>query len=187
MDFNTMISTICCLALILLLPLAAHFLPYIVQKVKKFTFLQVFINPKKRILCIIISYIISIVCLGVASWGYLNVPKGYTIGFDSLIIHQRYGQIKIPFENISNVWRDKERLYGISWYTMRIRSNGIVGIFGSAGKFCKKQVGWFEIYATDMNKLIVLEGEKKYVISPDDPDRFISLLKQRLSKKAKDP
>jgi hypothetical protein len=55
------------------------------------------------------------------------------------------------------------------------------GIFGTFGSFSTFKFGWVDLYyVTNRDNLVVLEGKRKIVISPNTPERFIVLLKEKL-------
>lgn len=58
-------------------------------------------------------------------------------------------------------------------YTVRTFGNG--GVFGYTGQYYKKGIGSMTWYCTQRNNYVLLQltGDKKIVVTPDDPDALI--------------
>jgi hypothetical protein len=115
---------------------------------------------------------------------YSYAPKGYTIKNNLIMVHKHRGKIEIPFGEILNIRHISQEAISPILFWGNYSGVKITGIFGFLGNFHTKKMGQLKVYVSDMNKVVVLECKKgeKYLLSPDDPDKFISILKQRLSK-----
>lgn len=114
---------------------------------------------------------------------YFNAPCGYSINDTAIIIHKHYGDITIPVKEINKAWLDAAKFYKIDrCYRYCWIEKGWVSyeMFGTFGSFYTSKFGWLDYYVTNMNNLVVLEGKKKVVISPDHPREFIALLMSKL-------
>ncbi len=102
---------------------------------------------------------------------YLYVPKGYVITQDAIIIKRPWNNnITIPISKVKKIWRDPAAFKR----TIRVCGNG--GLFGSVGWFHSKTLGDFRAYITDMSKAVIIDAGERFVVSPDDPDRFMAAL-----------
>lgn len=102
---------------------------------------------------------------------YAYRPVHYVLHPDNIIIKRGMSDIVIHRSNVQKVELiDKERLSG----SMRIF--GVGGMFGYFGKFTNHKIGVMIWYATRRDKavLIVTKQQKKYIITPDEADTFVS-------------
>lgn len=98
-------------------------------------------------------------------------PVYYKITSDKLIIHRLISNVKIDRQNIRRVEMiDKNK---ISW---SLRTFGIGGLFGYFGNFANTKLGRMTWYATrrDRTVLVVTNDDKKIILTPDDPSKFVS-------------
>ena len=105
---------------------------------------------------------------------FLYRPICYTITNDLLIIHRPLTDIKIARKDIHNIeLLDKVRLKGT------IRTFGVGGLFGYWGKFTNSKIGEMIWYATrrDNAVLVTTFGNKKIVLTPDEPGLFVSTIR----------
>ena len=94
--------------------------------------------------------------------------KGYSIKGKKLVVHRLGWTKEFDLEELKNVEFVPGAMVG-SW---RILGNG--GLFGYIGSYSNTRLGLFRAYATDRQKCVVLELEKrKLVVTPDDPVAFI--------------
>ena len=106
---------------------------------------------------------------------YLFVPREYAVNESEVIIRRRIGAVRIPFSLIRSIRQ------GSSSCSFRsVRPFGIGGIYGYFGRFYSQELGRHHVYATDLQKTVVIEADKTYVISPDDPQQFVQAVKTRL-------
>jgi hypothetical protein len=98
-------------------------------------------------------------------------PIYYKITNDKLIIHRLITDVKIDRQNIRTVELiDKNK---ISW---SLRTFGVGGLFGYFGNFANSKLGRMTWYATrrDRTVLVVTNDNKKIILTPDDPRKFVS-------------
>ena len=98
-------------------------------------------------------------------------PINYRLTDDELIIHRPLSDIKINRNEIKSVEQlDKEKL-AWAW-----RIFGVGGLFGYWGKFTNSKMGSMTWYSTRQNKAVLINTiyDKKIVITPDEPERFIA-------------
>lgn len=101
-------------------------------------------------------------------------PRGYTIGPESLRVERRLRPVVIPLSTIEGV----ETLPG-DRLRVSIRTLGSEGLFGYYGRFRNAALGSYRMYATRSQGFVLIRGKVPYVITPEDPERFISTLNEQ--------
>ena len=119
---------------------------------------------------------LALIGLPVLLIAYLLAPTGYSVDESEIIIHRKIGTKKILLSNVHSVRHATIFLSPAK----RVRTFGISGLFGYMGRFNSSELGHHIMYATDKNKGVLIEADKDYIISPDDPQRFIQVVKARL-------
>jgi hypothetical protein len=121
--------------------------------------------------------LISVAAIGLPLFLMCNllVPRGYSISESEVIIRRRIGAVKIPLAIIRAVRQDTS---ACSFWG--VRTFGVAGIYGYFGRFYSRELGHYHMYATDYQKAVVIEADKIYVISPDDPQQFVLIARARL-------
>lgn len=112
-------------------------------------------------LALILSYLIA----------FAFRPINYTLTNDELIIHRLLKDVKIDRTKIKNVETlGKEQ---IGW---ALRGFGVGGLFGYYGLFASTKLGRMTWYATRRNKAVLVQtiGNKKIIITPNDPQKFVA-------------
>ena len=112
-------------------------------------------------LALILSYLIA----------FAFKPINYSLNNDEVIIHRLLKDVKIDRKKIKNVEQlNKEQ---IGW---ALRGFGVGGLFGYYGLFASTKLGRMTWYATRRNKAVLLQtiGNKKIIITPNDPDKFVA-------------
>lgn len=102
---------------------------------------------------------------------YALAPLGYIVNFKELIIRRPLANIRIKKTNIQRVEIiDRELL------KRSIRVFGDGGLFGYYGKFSNSQMGLMTWYITRRDKLVLVltADNRKIILSPDDPHRFVA-------------
>ena len=114
----------------------------------------------------------SILAIVIAVSYYFSI-RHYEIGDGKLIVRRPFDAVQIPLGNISDVQTvDRKRL---RW---TVRTFGIGGLFSYTGEFWNKKLGSMSWYVTRMDKAVmIVRGHRKIVISPDDPEKFLEVLK----------
>jgi hypothetical protein len=104
---------------------------------------------------------------------YLFSPRDFLITGKYLVIKKVFGEVKIPLEEIEEV-KLLEKVKGI-------RTFGSGGLYGYFGYFHLHEIGSVKMYAARRSKLILIRCKnKKFVISPENPEEFIVELKKRV-------
>jgi hypothetical protein len=100
-------------------------------------------------------------------------PINYEVSAQHLSIHRLLIDVNIDRNQIKSVeLLDKEKL---GWV---FRTFGVGGLFGYYGKFANTKLGSMTWYATRRNKtvLIVTLDNKKIILTPDEPEKFVAHL-----------
>ena len=122
-----------------------------------------------------ISLLLVAINGGIVLFSYLLAPKGFWLDDERVTVERPLFPIKIEFKKITGVRAiPKEALTRAA----RVMGNG--GLFGFYGVFRNKELGSFRLYATDRSKGILIEADKKYILTPDRPEDFLALLEARL-------
>jgi len=105
---------------------------------------------------------------------YLWAPRGYSLYDDLVVVKRPVGDAKIANTLEASRWR---------WTWWGIRLYGSNALFGYYGTFAFKGTGTVRMYATNRNNLVLITdvNGKKYLLSPDEPERFIEQTRTRLS------
>jgi len=115
--------------------------------------------------------LVTSLILGIILLTYLFAPKGYEITLDGLLIKRPLRSFTIPSKEIVAVNKVEKISGGI-----RLWASG--GLFGYFGLFKLSGLGRVWVYATNKNKLVLIKTkDKKYIISPKDPNGFLSKLR----------
>jgi Bacterial PH domain len=118
-----------------------------------------------------------LICVAIPVGAYLWGPRGYELTATSLVVHRPIGDVDIPLSTMRGA-RLIDRFMGLSLKTF---PGGNSGLFGMYGTFYNSELGHFHMYSQRASKLVVIETTgRPIVISPDDRDRFVSDLQERL-------
>ena len=103
------------------------------------------------------------------------LPIRYEITEDSVVVKRLGPNVIIALGDITGVSGDTgDMLKG----SIRIGANG--GLGGYVGLFSNKKLGRYRAYMTRRDKVVLIETDAaKYVLSPDDPGRFMEILRER--------
>ncbi|MDP1813640.1 MAG: PH domain-containing protein [Leadbetterella sp.] len=100
-------------------------------------------------------------------------PINYEVSAQHLSIHRLLIDVNIDRNHIKSVeLLDKEQL------TWVIRTFGVGGLFGYYGKFANSKLGSMTWYATRRDKTVLIEtiDNKKIILTPDEPEKFVAHL-----------
>jgi hypothetical protein len=101
----------------------------------------------------------------------LCTVRGYSLTPDAILIHRLCWKTKLPRQGLESA----EYQPGILRRSLRTFGNG--GLFSFTGWFHNHTLGTYRAYATDIHRTVVLRlSEKTIVLTPDDPERFVSEL-----------
>jgi Bacterial PH domain len=113
----------------------------------------------------------SVVMLLIYFITYAFCPLGYVVNYKELIIRRPLSNVTIKRTDIRSVEViDRQKLRG----SIRIFGDG--GLFGYYGKFRNSSLGQMTWYVTRRDKIVLVQTakDKKIILSPDDPQRFVS-------------
>lgn len=103
------------------------------------------------------------------TWGFS--VRGYSIEHGRLVVQRPFLSRSIALGKDIAAVHDPEAAKG----AVRIAGNG--GLFGYYGSFRSKKLGLFTAFATDWKfGVVVRTGGKTFVVTPEDPEMFISRL-----------
>ena len=107
---------------------------------------------------------------------YLFTPKGFRFTPEGLKIERLRNTITIPYNQISDVQRGK-------WTWKAVRLGGSGGLYGYLGLYHLFGIGRVLMYTTNRHKMILIETNKgkKYAISPENPEDFVSQVQKHIS------
>ncbi|MFQ5724431.1 MAG: PH domain-containing protein [Terriglobia bacterium] len=105
---------------------------------------------------------------------YSYAPTGYRVGPEGVRIQRGWGSVLIPRERL----RGGRRAEGLELWGIRTFGSG--GLFGFFGWFYSRRFGHYRAYVTHRHKLVVVEAERVYLLSPDRPDEFLRQLSEWL-------
>jgi hypothetical protein len=90
-----------------------------------------------------------------------------------IIIERIIGDVEITVSEESKIWK-------WTWLGIRLWASG--GLYGYFGIFFFRGIGKVKMYATNRNNLVLVKDAKntKYLISPDNVDKFMDLLNRSL-------
>lgn len=120
-----------------------------------------------------LKYTLIVVFIATIIGGLGYMPIRLTIENDKIILHRMFGAINIPIKDIIEI-----KAIENSETAFSIRTFGSGGLFGYLGKFKNKKLGYYTMYATDINELILIRTDRKtYVFSCRNRDEFIESVK----------
>lgn len=105
---------------------------------------------------------------------YLWSPRGYGISDRGIVVKRLIGDLTI------HICREPKRWHW-TWWGLRLFGSG--DLYGYFGLFTLKGIGRVWMHATNRNNLVLVKDVRgtKYLLSPDDPDKFIQQTRGLLS------
>ncbi|MCW3106086.1 MAG: hypothetical protein JWQ09_592 [Segetibacter sp.] len=102
-------------------------------------------------------------------------PIYYDITEDKLVIHRTIKDVIIKRQDIKRV--EPIHKDQMKW---TIRTFGVGGLFGYYGFFVNSKLGDMTWYATRRDKTVLIEtvDDKKFIVTPDEPEAFIKQLSE---------
>ncbi len=119
--------------------------------------------------------VLELLLVAIVVASYALSPRGYRVEANAVVIRRPVGSIRIPVDRIRRV----ERLESEA-IKKAVRTLGNDGLFGLYGRFRNRTLGAFRMYVTDRSKLVLLEADHLYVLSPDRPEIFVETVQARL-------
>lgn len=126
---------------------------------------------------LLLGPVVVVIALVIAA---LYRPKSYSLDVEGLHIHRPIGDVHVPLAQFRSVTSITSKELGVG-----IRTFGSGGFLGYFGKFYYRKQGHVILYVTDKEKmlLIILEDERKIIISPDQPAAFMSTFQDLIKRK----
>jgi hypothetical protein len=116
---------------------------------------------------------IIILCVAILLVPLLWAPRGYFLQNNLIIVKRIIGDLEIIVSKEPKFWK-------WTWWGGRLWASG--GLYGYFGIFVLKGIGMVRVYATNRNNLVLVEDFKntKYLVSPENVDKFMDSLKRSL-------
>ena len=108
-------------------------------------------------------------------------PRGFAVEGRALRVERLLFPVRIGLDEIRGVAvLPADALKGA------MRLAGTSGLFGHYGRFWSRRLGPFRMYATRCRGLVLVDTARaRYLLSPDEPERFAQLLVQRAPRAAR--
>jgi len=131
--------------------------------------IPLFTGPSGNIFWILIMTVMPLSIWGVS---LLFMIRGYMLTKDTLFIRRLLWDTRVPLSGLQSACVEDSRAFKGS-----IRTCGNGGMFCFAGSFWNKKLGSFRAFATNFKSVVILRfTDKIIVVTPSQPDEFISLL-----------
>jgi hypothetical protein len=107
---------------------------------------------------------------GILAIPILWAPRGYTIRSRTVLVKRLVGDAEIHVV-------EEPRIWNWTWWGIRLFGSG--GLYGYFGYFAFRGLGRVFMHATNRRNLVLIKdvGGRKYLISPDNPQRLIQRLR----------
>jgi hypothetical protein len=116
--------------------------------------------------------------IGVLIYGASGAILGYSVEGDKIVVKELLSSISIPIEHGTTAKKQPGAMDGA------IRLMGVGGFFRYSGTYSCHAIGKCQVYMTDEdNPVVVSAGGTVYVLSPGEPDKFVSLVNNNSSSK----
>ncbi len=120
----------------------------------------------------VVDYVLPLV-VAVLVGAALSAVRGYEITDEAVVIKRLIWTTRLPRSGLTDA-----RRVTLRWPQWRLFGNG--GMFAFSGWFRSSSVGTYHGFFTDPARAVVLEyGKKRYVVSPDEPQRFVEAVSTR--------
>lgn len=130
---------------------------------------------------------LGLVAADTMAWGVLLFclffsVNGFSVRNGQLLVHRLGWATKFDLAKLSGFEVNPHAMMG----SIRLFGNG--GIFCFIGHYRNAVIGRYRAYVTDQANAVVLEfGERKIVVSPDDPQAFVETLRDATKGICKEP
>ena len=105
---------------------------------------------------------------------FLFTVRGYTISGNTLRIRRLLWDSDIDISMLSSVDYDPKAMTG------SIRTLGNGGLYSFSGKFKSGKLGSFKVYVTDFKNCVIIKRTGgTFVVSPENPELFVEVLRSR--------
>lgn len=117
--------------------------------------------------------VVYVVVISIMVVPFLFSPKGFYVTPQGVVVKRVLRSFLIPHAEIKRVER-----VSWTWRGIRLRASG--GLYGYFGLFWLSELGRVWMYVTNRRSLVLIEsrGGVKYIISPEDPDSFVEILRR---------
>jgi hypothetical protein len=103
---------------------------------------------------------------------YLWSVRGYRLEPDALLVLRPIGPYRLSLDGLQDAVCDPN----VMSYSIRIFGNG--GLFGFTGWYWNRKLKTHRMWVTDPKNAVLLTfGDKRIVVSPDDPAAFVAAVK----------
>lgn len=99
---------------------------------------------------------------------YLFAPKSAALSNDAIIINRPVMPVRIKMASVKNI-----EMLNNADLNGALKLFGVTHMFGFMGFFKSKKLGRFIMYATKQEGYVLIEGAKKYIITPENPEDFV--------------
>ena len=114
---------------------------------------------------------------------YAWSPRGYSVAGRSIFVHRLIGKARIPLDAVRELRRASSADFD---GCIRLFASG--GMFGYYGLFRTSKLGSSHWYLTNRDRaIIVVSGDKTYLVSPDSTDEFLAAVQSSASLAAAPP
>jgi len=108
----------------------------------------------------------------------LYAPRGYVVNETYVIVQRKTRPVRIALRRIRSVSRlDKKD------FTPSVHIFGTRGLFGYYGIFKNRKLGRYELIGTDRDRGVLVEADRKYVLTPHQPEVFIEVVRSKLKQR----
>jgi hypothetical protein len=119
------------------------------------------------------SIMMAVLGLAVIAVSYAYSPRSYEVAQPHLIVCRLMGPVRIPLDGIREL-----RAATADDFRGCIRLWGNGGLFGYYGLFRTSKLGKCTWYVTNRaNAVVLITAAKTVVLSPDDVDRFVAVIR----------
>jgi hypothetical protein len=101
----------------------------------------------------------------------LTTVRGYEVTPDAIVVKRLLWTTRIPRAGLVGA-----RPVVVPWHAWRLLGNG--GLFSFSGWFKSAELGFFHGMFTNSSGVLLDYGNRRFVLSPDDPGRFTAALAQ---------
>ncbi len=109
----------------------------------------------------------------------LFMVKGYVLTDDQIVVKRLGWMTRLPLDGLKSVAGDQEAM------DRSLKLFGSGGVLSYTGLFWNRKIGRYRAFATDPSRSVVLSyPNRKIVITPDDPQRFIVRARGALKNRA---
>lgn len=106
-------------------------------------------------------------------------PRGYSLGPDGLRIDRPARPVQVSLSTLRSARRVEAKMMK-GWPVWGFR-----GFLGCVGYFYYRPLGYYRAYVTNKEKLVLVEADRPYLLSPDDTEEFLRQFRLLLPESAR--